>query len=139
VKIVPYVSEQVDYLPADEEDKYTIAQANAPLDEKSQFVGDRVEARLAERYVRVSPVEIDFMDVSPKQIFSVAASLVPFLEHDDANRALMDPTCRGRPCRCFHRELLSSLREWKPKPPSTADRCCLPGKPERLLPLPARR
>jgi len=89
VKVVPFVSDEVVYLSADEEDKYTVAQANARLDENSQFVGDRVEARLGERYLREAPDKIDFMDVSPKQIFSVATSLIPFLEHDDANRALM--------------------------------------------------
>ena len=89
VKVVPFVSDEVVYLSADEEDKYTIAQANARLDENSQFVDERVEARLADRYLREAPDKIDFMDVSPKQIFSVAASLIPFLEHDDANRALM--------------------------------------------------
>ncbi len=89
VKVVPYVSDEVKYLPADEEDQYIIAQANAPLDENSQFVGERVEARLGERYLRETPDKIEFMDVSPKQIFSVATSLIPFLEHDDANRALM--------------------------------------------------
>ncbi|MBI4268087.1 MAG: DNA-directed RNA polymerase subunit beta, partial [Chloroflexi bacterium] len=89
VKVVPFVSDEVVYLPADEEDKYTIAQANARLDEESQFVDERVEARFQSRYLRVTPDNIDFMDVSPKQIFSVATSLIPFLEHDDANRALM--------------------------------------------------
>ena len=89
VKVVPFVSDEVVYLPADEEDKYTIAQANAKLDEKKQFVDERIEARLAGRYLNEVPENIHFMDVSPKQIFSVAASLVPFLEHDDANRALM--------------------------------------------------
>ncbi len=89
VKVVPFVSNEVVYLSADEEDKYTIAQANARLDANSQFVGEKVEARLAERYLREVPDKIEFMDVSPKQIFSVAASLIPFLEHDDANRALM--------------------------------------------------
>ncbi|MDD5039309.1 MAG: DNA-directed RNA polymerase subunit beta, partial [Dehalococcoidales bacterium] len=89
IKVIPFVSDEVVYLPADEEDKYTIAQANARLDPNRQFIGDMVEARLAERYLREIPDKIDFMDVSPKQIFSVAASLIPFLEHDDANRALM--------------------------------------------------
>ncbi|MFC1939409.1 DNA-directed RNA polymerase subunit beta [Chloroflexota bacterium] len=89
VKVVPFVSDEVVYLSADDEDKYIIAQANARLDESSQFVGERVEARLGERYLREAPDKIDFMDVSPKQIFSVSASLIPFLEHDDANRALM--------------------------------------------------
>ena len=89
VKVVPFVSNEVIYLTADEEDKYTIAQANARLDENSQFVDEKVEGRLGDRYLREEADKIDFMDVSPKQIFSVAASLIPFLEHDDANRALM--------------------------------------------------
>ncbi len=89
IKVVPFVSDEVVYLPADEEDKCTIAQANAPLAENSQFVDEKVEARLAERYLREVPEKIEFMDVSPKQVFSVATSLIPFLEHDDANRALM--------------------------------------------------
>jgi len=89
VKVVPFVSNEVIYLTADEEDKYTIAQANARLDENSQFVDEKVEGRLGDRYLREETDKIDFMDVSPKQIFSVAASLIPFLEHDDANRALM--------------------------------------------------
>jgi DNA-directed RNA polymerase subunit beta len=89
VKVVPFVSEEVVYLSADKEDEYTIAQANAQLDENGQFVEERIEARLGEHYLRVAPDKIDLMDVSPKQIFSVSASLIPFLEHDDANRALM--------------------------------------------------
>jgi DNA-directed RNA polymerase subunit beta len=89
VKIIPFVSGEVVYLPADEEDEFIIAQANAPLDSKSQFIEDRVEVRFGDRYLLESPNKIDFMDVSPKQIVSVATSLIPFLEHDDANRALM--------------------------------------------------
>ena len=89
VKVVPFVSGEVVYLSADKEDVYNIAQANAKLDENSQFVDSGVEARLADGILRVAPDEIDFMDVSPKQIVSVATSLIPFLEHDDANRALM--------------------------------------------------
>jgi DNA-directed RNA polymerase subunit beta len=89
VKVAPFVSDEVVYLPADEEDKYTIAQANARLNDKSEFIDERIEARLGGGYLREDPGKINFMDVSSKQIFSVAASLVPFLEHDDANRALM--------------------------------------------------
>jgi DNA-directed RNA polymerase subunit beta len=89
VPVVPFVSDEVVYLSADKEEEYTIAQANARLDEKNQFVDDRVEARLGNRYLWEVPGNIQMMDVSPKQIFSVAASLIPFLEHDDANRALM--------------------------------------------------
>ena len=89
VKIVPYVSGDVVYLPADEEDEFIIAQANAPLNSDSQFVEDRVEVRFGDRYLLEPPEKIHYMDVSPKQIVSVATSLIPFLEHDDANRALM--------------------------------------------------
>jgi DNA-directed RNA polymerase subunit beta len=89
IKVVPFVSDEVVYLSADKEDEYIIAQANAKLDPNNQFVDEKVEARYAERYVLVAPDEIQFMDVSPKQIVSVATSLIPFLEHNDANRALM--------------------------------------------------
>jgi len=83
------VTNEVVYLTAFEEEKYTIAQANAPVDEKGMFLKDRVSARRKGEFVTVSPEEVDFMDVSPKQVVSVSASLIPFLEHDDANRALM--------------------------------------------------
>ena len=89
VKVVPFVSDDVVYLSADKEDKFTIAQANVKLDQNNQFVDEKVEARLGDRYLREVPDSIDFMDVSPKQIVSVATSLIPFLEHNDANRALM--------------------------------------------------
>ncbi len=89
IKVVPFVSDEVHYYSADKEDAFTVAQANSELDEHSQFVGDTVEARQAENYVFVKPDAIDLMDVSPKQIVSVATALIPFLEHDDANRALM--------------------------------------------------
>ncbi len=84
------VTDQVDYLTADDEDRYVIAQANAPLDEKFKFVEERVLVR--QRDGEVSEVladEVDYMDVSPRQMVSVATALIPFLEHDDANRALM--------------------------------------------------
>jgi len=89
IKVVPFVSDKVVYLSADKEDEYTIAQANAPLDENNKFVGKGVEARLADRYLVEVPEKTDYMDVSPKQMVSVATSLIPFLEHNDANRALM--------------------------------------------------
>jgi len=89
VKIVPFVSEQVACLTADEEEQYAIAQANAPLNSRSEFIQQRVEVKKGSKYFKESADKVDFMDVSPKQIFSVAASLIPFLEHDDANRALM--------------------------------------------------
>ncbi|MBX6341264.1 MAG: DNA-directed RNA polymerase subunit beta, partial [Thermomicrobiaceae bacterium] len=89
VRIKPFVSDEIEYLTADREEQFTIAQANAALDENSHFVGERVTARHGPRFVSEPPERIDYMDVSPKQIVSVAAALIPFLEHDDANRALM--------------------------------------------------
>ncbi len=89
IKIVPYVSNQIVRLSASEEDQFTIAQANAQLDTKGQFTRDRVGARRGSKFFREASNKIDFMDVSPKQIVSVATCLIPFLEHDDANRALM--------------------------------------------------
>ncbi len=89
VKVVPFVSDEITYLTADKEDKFVIAQANARLSDKNQYADEKVEVRLGDSYLRETPDKIDYMDVSPKQIFSVAAALIPFLEHDDANRALM--------------------------------------------------
>jgi len=89
IKIASYVSDEIIYLSADEEDTYIIAQANSQLDENNQFVGKRVETRLGDGYLLEPPEKIELMDVSPKQIVSVAAALIPFLEHNDANRALM--------------------------------------------------
>ncbi len=89
IKVIPFVSDEIVYLPADEEDKYTIAQANALLDENNQFIEKRVEARLSNGYLLETPDKIELMDVSPKQVVSVATALTPFLEHNDANRALM--------------------------------------------------
>ncbi|GFP41480.1 DNA-directed RNA polymerase subunit beta [Candidatus Hakubella thermalkaliphila] len=83
------VTDEIVYLAADEEDEYIIAQANAPFDEKGRLIGDKVLARSRQEVVTVDPFKVDFMDISPKQIVSVATSLIPFLEHDDANRALM--------------------------------------------------
>jgi DNA-directed RNA polymerase subunit beta len=83
------VTDEVVYLSADEEDRYYIAQANEPLDDKRKFVNDPILCRRRSDYPLVTPDEVQFMDVSPRQIVSVAASLIPFLEHDDANRALM--------------------------------------------------
>ena len=83
------VMDEINYLTADEEDEYVVAQANAPLDEKGYFKDDRVEVRRFEDILEVPINQVDYMDVSPKQVFSVATSLIPFLENDDANRALM--------------------------------------------------
>jgi DNA-directed RNA polymerase subunit beta len=83
------VSNHIDYLTADREEGYTIAQANAAIDERGHFSTSRVTCRSKGDFVDVEAARVDFMDVSPKQLVSVAASLIPFLEHDDANRALM--------------------------------------------------
>jgi DNA-directed RNA polymerase subunit beta len=83
------VSSDVLFLTAEEEDSHNIAQANAPLDEQGRFINDKVKARFEGDFPVVEPTQVTFMDVAPNQIVSVAASLIPFLEHDDANRALM--------------------------------------------------
>ena len=87
--VVDLTNEGINYLSAEEEEGTIIAQANAPLDEKGNFVRDRVKTRLEADYPVVPPPEVQLMDVAPNQIASIAASLIPFLEHDDANRALM--------------------------------------------------
>jgi DNA-directed RNA polymerase subunit beta len=84
------VGDKVDYLTADEEDRHVIAQANEPLDTKGNFVGSRVLVRKKGGEIDyLDPSEVDYMDVSPRQMVSVATAMIPFLEHDDANRALM--------------------------------------------------
>ena len=86
---VPTGTDDVVYLSADQEEDHRIAQANAKLDGLNQFVEERVEIRVGDHYTQDPPSLIEFMDVSPMQIMSVSAALIPFLEHDDANRALM--------------------------------------------------
>jgi DNA-directed RNA polymerase subunit beta len=83
------VTEHLDYLTADREEVFVIAQANSPVDDRGRFNTDRVVCRGKGDFIDVEPARVDYMDVSPKQLVSVAASLIPFLEHDDANRALM--------------------------------------------------
>ncbi len=83
------VSKQIEYLTADDEDKYVIAQANAPFNDHGEYLDERIKCRFKGEFPVKAPDELDYMDVSPNQIVSVAAALIPFLEHDDANRALM--------------------------------------------------
>ncbi len=83
------VTNKVEYLSAEEEDRFTIAQANAELSPQREFVSSKIKARKKGEFSLVTPEEIDYMDVSPAQLVSVSAALIPFLEHDDANRALM--------------------------------------------------
>ncbi|MCL0053413.1 DNA-directed RNA polymerase subunit beta, partial [Dehalococcoidia bacterium] len=92
IAVQPFVAtgdDDVIYLSADQEEDFYVAQANAQLDHLNQFVQDRVELRVGEEYTQEPADLIDYMDVSPMQIMSVSAALIPFLEHDDANRALM--------------------------------------------------
>ncbi|MFZ1042667.1 MAG: DNA-directed RNA polymerase subunit beta [Anaerolineales bacterium] len=89
VPIVPFVSQQTDYLSADAEDKYVIAQANAPLSENSEFLRERNSCRYHSSFLFSTSDAIDYMDVAPHQVVGISAALIPFLEHDDANRALM--------------------------------------------------
>ncbi len=100
------VTEQVEYLSAIEESRYVIAQANARLDEHGFFIDDLITARSENEFTQKLKHEVQYMDVSPKQIVSVAASLIPFLEHDDANRALMGSN--------MQRQAVPTLRSEKP-------------------------
>jgi DNA-directed RNA polymerase subunit beta len=100
------VTEQVDFLSAIEEGRFYIAQANATLDKNGSLTEDMVTCRHAEEFAITTPDQIDYMDVSPKQIVSVAASIIPFLEHDDANRALMGSN--------MQRQAVPTLRADKP-------------------------
>ncbi len=83
------VTDSIEFLTADQEDPFIVAQANAPLDRHGSFVNEFIKARVRDDYPIVRPDEVQYMDVSPTQLVSVAAGLIPFLEHDDANRALM--------------------------------------------------
>jgi DNA-directed RNA polymerase subunit beta len=87
--IRPIVTSDIEYLPADEEEEHVVAQANAPLDDEGHFTAERVPSRYRDTFPEARPGQIEYMDVSPKQVVSVATALIPFLEHDDANRALM--------------------------------------------------
>ncbi len=89
IPVRAFATDEIVYLPADVEDKHTIAQANARVDDIGQFVDKRVEVRRNQTFLTESADRVEYMDVSPKQIVGVSAALIPFLEHDDANRALM--------------------------------------------------
>ncbi len=100
------VTNDVEYLSAIDEAAYVIAQASAPLSDKGEFVGELVDVRHLNEFQKTTPDKVDYMDVSPKQVVSVAASLIPFLEHDDANRALMGSN--------MQRQAVPTLRAEKP-------------------------
>ncbi|MGK2952336.1 MAG: DNA-directed RNA polymerase subunit beta [Thiobacillus sp.] len=98
------VTDEIEYLSAIEESKYVIAQANADLDAKSKFKDDLVSCRFKNEFTLSAPDKIEYMDVAPAQIVSVAASLIPFLEHDDANRALMGSNMQRQAVPCLRPE-----------------------------------
>ena len=89
VRIKPVVTDDIVYLTADEEEQYTVAQANVPLTDAGHFANEKITARHGEDFLEEPEDRVDYMDVSPRQIVSVATAMIPFLEHDDANRALM--------------------------------------------------
>jgi len=89
VAVVPFVSDEVEYLSADAEDKFVIAQATAPLNEYREFENSRISCRYHSGFLFTAPENLDYMDVAPHQVVGISAALIPFLEHDDANRALM--------------------------------------------------
>ena len=95
------VTEEIEYLSAIEEGRYVIAQANAELDKNRKFVNDLVSCRYANEFTLMTPDKVQYMDVSPRQIVSVAAALIPFLEHDDANRALMGSNMQRQAVPCL--------------------------------------
>jgi len=116
VPIVPAVrDDELVYLSADKEDRYTIAQANAELDEKGHFVQSRVSARRADKFLLTRPEKIDYIDVAPCQIVGISASLIPFLEHDDANRALMGSNMQRQTVPLVRPEapLVTTGMEWR--------------------------
>ena len=98
------VSDTIDYLSAIEESQYMIAQANTDLDAKSMFVDDFISSRYHNEFTMTQPERVQYMDVAPGQIVSVAASLIPFLEHDDANRALMGANMQRQAVPCLRAE-----------------------------------
>ena len=107
IAVKPYVASDPDdivYLPADAEETVHIAQSNSPLDEVGQFATDRVETRMGEAVSMEPPERVEYMDVSPMQLVSVSTSLIPFLEHDDANRALMGSNMQRQAVPLLHPE-----------------------------------
>ncbi len=109
------VTDDIIYLTADEEDQFRIAQANSELDPKNRLVGERVVCRYAEEYIEASPADVHLMDCTPKQIVSVATALIPFLEHDDANRALMGANMQRQavPLLCPQAPLVGTGMEYR--------------------------
>ncbi len=98
------VTDEIEYLSAIDEAEYVIAQASSPIDAKGKFVGDLIDVRHQNEFSKSVPENVNYMDVSPKQVVSVAAALIPFLEHDDANRALMGSNMQRQAVPCIRTE-----------------------------------
>ena len=109
------VTEDVRYMTADVEDRFIIAQANEPLNDDGYFLGDRVTARAKDDVLSIAPSQVDYMDVSPKQVVSIATALIPFLENDDANRALMGANMQRQavPLLCTQAPVIGTGMEYK--------------------------
>ncbi len=98
IPVVPFITDEVEFLSADREDKFNIAQANTPINEDDEFDTNRISSRFHSDFIMSTADRIDYMDVAPHQIVGISASLIPFLEHDDANRALMGSNMHGSGC-----------------------------------------
>ncbi len=109
------VTDEIIYMTADEEDIYTVAQANEPLDAEGHFLDKKVTARFRDEIIEVTPDKIDYMDVSPKQLVSVVTACIPFLENDDANRALMGSNmqCQAVPLLTTDSPIVGTGMEYK--------------------------
>ena len=109
------VTEDVRYMTADVEDRFIIAQANEPLNDEGYFLGERVTARAKDDVLSIAPNQVDYMDVSPKQVVSIATALIPFLENDDANRALMGANMQRQavPLLCTQAPVIGTGMEYK--------------------------
>ena len=109
------VTDQIDYLMADEEDKYIVAQANEPLDAEGHFINRKVVCRYRDEFIEIESERVHYMDVSPKQVVSVAAAMIPFLENDDASRALMGSNMQRQavPLLCAESPIVATGIEYK--------------------------
>ena len=109
------VTDEIEYLTADREENFLVAQANAPVDGRGHFTGEKVSVRYRGDFLEVDPSKVNYMDVSPKQLVSVAAGLIPFLEHDDANRALMGSNMQRQGVPSWFPRCRSLALVWKKK------------------------
>ena len=109
------VTDQIDYLMADEEDKYIVAQANEPLDAEGHFINRKVVCRYRDEFIEIESERVHYMDVSPKQVVSVAAAMIPFLENDDASRALIGSNMQRQavPLLCAESPIVATGIEYK--------------------------